>query len=307
MNENIGAVFVNYDYYQGEDLYSDGDIEEELLEIVKKIPQEEYNKVIFERKSWPILYHLSDVRQNIINWFPFETDAEVLEVGAGCGAITGAIARNAGKVTAVDLSKRRSLINAYRNKDKNNIEIYVGNFNDVAENLNREFDYITLIGVLEYAKAYIPENDADKVFLKKIWKLLRNQGKVIIAIENQLGLKYFAGCKEDHLGQYFTGLEGYSDSDGVRTYSKKKLQELLEKCGFGNVKFYYPYPDYKLPDKIYSDQHLPQKGELVNNLRNFDADRMVLFDETKVFDTIIEAGLFPQFSNSFLIVAEKEV
>lgn len=122
-----------------------------------------------------------------------------------------------------------------------------------------------------------------------------------------MGLKYFAGCKEDHLGQYFVGLEGYSDSDGVRTYSKKTLQELLEKCGFGKVQFYYPYPDYKLPDKIYSDQRLPKKGELVNNLRNFDADRMVLFDESKVFDTIIEAGLFPQFSNSFLIVAEKEV
>lgn len=307
MNENIGVVCVNYDYYQGEDLYSDGDVEDELLEIVKEVPKEEYNKVIFERKSWPILYHLSDVRQNIINWFPFEKDAEVLEVGAGCGAITGAIAKSAGKVTALDLSKRRSLINAYRNKDKSNIEIYVGNFNDVAENLNKEFDYITLIGVLEYAKAYIPEKDADKVFLKKIWKLLRNRGKVIIAIENQLGLKYFAGCKEDHLGQYFVGLEGYSDSDGVRTYSKKKLQELLEECGFGKLQFYYPYPDYKLPDRIYSDQCLPQKGELVNNLRNFDTDRMVLFDETKAFDTIIEAGLFSQFSNSFLIVAEKEV
>ena len=34
----------------------------------------------------------------------------LLEIGAGCGAITGALAREARDVTCIDLSKRRSLI-----------------------------------------------------------------------------------------------------------------------------------------------------------------------------------------------------
>ena len=33
--ENIGKVIMNYDYYSGTDLYSDGDVEDTLLEIVK--------------------------------------------------------------------------------------------------------------------------------------------------------------------------------------------------------------------------------------------------------------------------------
>ena len=33
--ENIGKVTMNYDYYSGTDLYSDGDVEDALLEIVK--------------------------------------------------------------------------------------------------------------------------------------------------------------------------------------------------------------------------------------------------------------------------------
>ena len=53
--------------------------------------------------------------------------------------------------------------------------------------------------------------------------------------------------------------------------------------------------------KIFSDDYLPKKGELNRNWQNFDADRITLFDEGRVFDTILEAGLFPELSNSFLI------
>ena len=39
---------------------------------------------------------------------------------------------------------------------------------------------------------------------------------------------------------------------------------------------------------IYSDRYLPKKGELSNNLRNFDRERVLLFDEKQVFDEIID-------------------
>ena len=84
-----------------------------------------------------------------MEWYPFKKDASVLEIGAGCGAISGVLCRNAKHVTSVDLSKRRSLINANRNKEYDNLTIMVGNFNDVV--LKEKYDYITLIGVLEYA------------------------------------------------------------------------------------------------------------------------------------------------------------
>lgn len=307
MTEKIGNVVMNYDYYSGTDLYSDGDIEDTLLDIVKNHKKSEFPDIIVESKSWPILYHLSEVRTNILNWYPFEKNAHVLEVGAGCGAITGAIAEKVEKVTAIDLSKRRSMINAYRNKEKDNIEIMVGNFNDIAAGLDEKFDYVTLIGVLEYGELYIPEKDAYHAFLKKIAGLLKPGGKVLIAIENQLGLKYFAGCREDHVGKYFEGIEGYRTTNGVKTFSKKVLKNLIEESGYENVWFAYPYPDYKLPTTIYTDDFLPVKGELVDNMRNFDADRMILFEETKVWDTLLDAGLFQEFSNSFFVEAKTKM
>lgn len=303
MAEKIGEVILNYDYYSGEDYYSDGEIEDRLLQIVKE--NDSFEQIISEEKSWPILYHFSALRGNIVDWIDIRKTDTVLEIGAGCGAISGTLCRKAGKVIANDLSKKRCLINAYRNKEYRNLEIYVGNFNEVSKNLNQKFDYITLIGVFEYAESYMDSENEYLDFLCMIEKLLKPNGKIIIAIENRLGLKYWAGCKEDHVGKYFEGLEGYSDTKGVHTFSKAELIKMFKSRNL-SYEFYYPYPDYKLPTNIYSDDYLPNKGELMNNLRNFDSSRYVLFDETKVFDSLLESNLFPEFSNSYLVVLEKE-
>lgn len=307
MNEQIGNVVLNLDYYLGKDLYSDGEIENKLLEIVKNNNPSEFEEIIEMEKSWPILYHLSSIRGNILNWFPFESNSSILEIGAGCGAITSQLVTQVKNVTAIELSKKRSLINAYRNFNVNNLEIMVGNFEDIYKHINKKFDYITLIGVFEYAESYIGQSNPYTEFLDNINSMLNNKGKIILAIENRLGLKYFAGCREDHIGMFFEGIEGYTKTNGIKTFSKNEITYLLESNRYLNYKFYYPYPDYKLPIAIYSDNYLPKEGELVNNLRNFDSDRFVLFDEAKAFDSIIKSNMFPQFSNSFLILIEKKV
>ncbi len=300
--EYIGKVSLDYSLYKGEDLYKDGS-EEELLSIVQNTSADGYNNVIRKKLTWPILYHLSDIRGNIVDFLPITGDDEVLEIGAGCGAITGTLAKHAGHVDCIELSRARSLVNATRNKDRDNISILVGNFQDIEKTLTKKYDYITLIGVLEYAASYIASNKPYEEFLSIIKTHLKPSGRLIIAIENKYGLKYWAGCREDHLATFMSGLEGYKDTDGVKTFSRGGLSKLLDSVGLADTEFYYPYPDYKLPLSVYSDDYLPAKGSLNNNFRNFDNDRMLLFDETRVFDNLIDDGLFPEFSNSFLVSA----
>lgn len=288
-------------YYKGEDLYTEGSIEDDLLKIVKKYNPSEFDNVIQKSKSWPLLYHLSASRGNIVNWYPFSGSETVLEVGAGCGAISGVLAKNTKELTCVDLSKKRSEINEARNH-YDNMKIFVGNWEDVEPNLPCDFDIITFIGVLEYAASYMNSDKPFHEMLLKASKHLSDKGKILIAIENRLGLKYWAGCKEDHVAKFFEGIEGYPNTDSVRTFSKKEMMMLLDECNL-SYKFYYPYPDYKFMTDIYSDEYLPSLGALSNNMRNFDQDRIMLFDEERVFDTLISNDLFPQFSNSFFIEA----
>ena len=46
MTEQIGNVTVNYEYYEGQDFYSDGDVEDEILDIVKTYPANEFTTVV---------------------------------------------------------------------------------------------------------------------------------------------------------------------------------------------------------------------------------------------------------------------
>jgi hypothetical protein len=71
--------------------YSDGDeVERRLLDIINNAS--DLSVLSDELKphctDWPSLYHLSSSRANILR--PFEDDliGDVLEIGAGCGAIT---------------------------------------------------------------------------------------------------------------------------------------------------------------------------------------------------------------------------
>ncbi len=306
MQEKIGKVTLDYEFYPGEDLYSDGPVEKELLEIAKNYGEEELNQIIAERNSWPILYHFSHIRQNIVEWLPITRNQKVLEIGSGCGPITGILAKKAKSVTCNDLSKMRSTINAYRNKNCDNVKIMVGNFQDVESSLTETYDYITLIGVFEYSQGYIGTEQPYVEMLRRISRHLAPGGKVVIAIENRLGLKYWAGCTEDHVGKYFEGLENYPDTKGVRTFSRKELSDIIDKAGNFKTTFYYPYPDYKFPMTIYSDKRLPKKGELRDNFCNFDRNRIQLFNEGKVYDSLTDAGLFQEFSNSFLVLVERK-
>lgn len=291
-NRNIDLRF-----YHGSDLYSDGDIENEILEIVET--SSDYREVLARDHRWPLLYHLTPNRRNLLEWYDFRRDAHLLEIGAGCGALTGLFCERVSRVTAVELSRRRAEIISARHRDKENLEIIAGNLADIR--FDSPFDYVTLIGVLEYAAKYGATKNPYQDFLSQVRKYLKPDGVLIIAIENKFGLKYWAGCREDHTGRFFDSLENYPHDLGIRTFGKDELQQMLHECGFGTGNFYYPVPDYKIPVQIFSDAYLPELGQIETYYPNFDNDRIVVFDEKLVIGNLIQNKRFDWFANSFLV------
>lgn len=279
--------------------------EKELLEMLKENTNKSYEELIAENRDWKVLYHLSGMRENILAWLPLTKEDSVLEVGAECGALTGILARKAGQVVSMEESKEKAEVCRYRYSSLDNITFLVGKFSELLEQITQQFDYITLIGGLAYAQHWQKGEYPYVKLLQKLAGYLKPKGRLILAIENRLGLKYWAGCMEEHTGYYFEGIEGYKETTGVRTFSKKELEEILVQADIGEYKFYYPYPDYEFTDNIYSDSFLPKCGELKNNSGNIEAERMLLFNDSRVFDEIICNGLFPIYSNAFLVEIEK--
>ena len=197
----------NTSFYRGEDLYSDGDIENEVIKIIAANPTTDYEEAISRNYSWPVFYHLTRIRQNLLNWYPFKEQSDVLEIGCGMGAITELLCKKCNSVTAVELSKRRATATYLRCREYDNLEIIVGNLNDIG--FEKKYDYITLIGVLEYQNNFTSSSNPFKDFLSKIKQLLKPEGKLIIAIENKYGLKYWCGAPEDHSGIPYDGINNY--------------------------------------------------------------------------------------------------
>lgn len=289
------------DYYKGKDLYSDGDIEKHILEAVQNrwdlLDLTEYVK---PKEYYVFLYHLSLIRENILNWYPFKKGCRILEVGSGCGAITGMLCRKAAAVTSVELSRQRGEINYLRNKDLENLEIIVGNLNDLKP--AADYDYIILNGVLEYACSFTEGDTPFQSFLEHIRKYLKPKGKLLLAIENRLGIKYFAGAPEDHTDRCFLGIRQYPEENSVRTFSKNELTELLRKSGFRYQRFYYPYPDYKFPSEIYTDDNI-NNGNYGRTGVYFEKMNRRLFHEKAMTDSLAKEKVLDKFANSFLVEA----
>lgn len=297
----IGNIVLNMQYYDGADQYTDGDIEDEILKIVER--GSDYEQELNQCSNFAVFYHLSKEREFITEVMDISKSDRVLEIGAGCGAITGALAERAGLVQCIELSEKRSIINACRNQSRDNIEIYVGNYEDIV--LDQSYDVITLIGVFEYACEYIHDKNPYHTMLSDISRILNPGGRIYVAIENRLGLKYFAGCKEDHAGTPFEGIEGYPSFTKARTFSYYELIQLFQECGFTDYEFYYPYPDYKFPTELYSDQCLPERGELMKKGSNYTSSRHEYFDERRFMDQLVMDDEFKLFSNSYLICLRK--
>lgn len=291
----------------GAPVYSDGTEENRLYMRFKDDPNYGARSEDTQFSSWVEEYHLSPLRHNLLKWFPFNPECTILEVGAGCGALTGLLCQKAKKVTALEYSKQRAHITAMRHSQYSNLEVIVGGLQDFTS--DEKFDYITVIGVLEYAGAFYGGKSPHKSFLAKLRGMLSPNGALILAIENKIGLKYICGAQEDHTGRVFESIYSYPNTDAVRTFSKKELTDLLNAAGFCSLEWYYPLHDYKMPQEVISEKITPKNLDSIWRLfpaRTGRRHRKEIISEKRLGKTLAQAGLFGEFANSFLVVARTE-
>ena len=292
--------------------YSDGaEVEQRLFAVVQSAGDKgTFSLELSEGiNDWPSEYHLSRARHCLIRPLGIEPGERVLELGCGCGAITRYLGEIGAKVVAVEGSFERARIAAERCRDLPNVKVFVDdllNFETV-----EQFDWILLIGVLEYAPVFTDEKEPVQHYLRSVTRFLAPHGKLVIAIENKLGLKYFNNCSEDHIGVPFVGIQNLYGNNTPRTFGRQELIEQLSAAGFLNTYFYYPFPDYKLPSVVISDDALFEpKFNAIDliiraHARDYTGSPYRLFDDALVYSALSENGLFSEMSNSFLVVAAR--
>ncbi len=283
-------------------IYSDGEeTEQKMLQIARSYPEDKAEDFIASDSSYTVNNTFSAVRRNILNWYSFKEHADILEVGAGMGAVTGLLCDVADSVVAIEMSRARAEVIRARYPDRDNLTVLSENIN--SWDTEKRFDYAVFIGVLEYAAVFSDAADPYEEFLNNVKRFLKPDGKILFAIENRFGLKYWLGGSEDHLQEPFAGIRGYGNGKCPRTFSRKELEEILLSAGLPHFRFYSVLPDYKFPELIFSDEYEPNSMNLKKVSFTYSKNSTLLADEKTLYKDIVENGVFPFFANSFLVEA----
>jgi SAM-dependent methyltransferase len=250
------------------------DLSPEIRNLYVKY-QGDQKTLLKENPNLDYMYALSDIRENLLEWFEFDESASLLQIGSDYGALTGLYSRKVRQVTVLDSNQNNLSFNRLRHQKRDNITYVTGNLDTFA---GESFDYVVMVGSLE--EPYEEQ-------IRKAKMLLKPEGTLILSLCNRLGLKYQAGATAPQT-----------------RLSRQELSELL--CGSdkrdGTVEFYYPMPDYKLPVTIYTDSYLPSKGDLTHAILAYDYPKYLRFDLGKMYDEVCEGKEFQTFANSFLTI-----
>ena len=292
--------------------YSDGS-EERVLALLRSATDlgSDSRALVESASGWAERYHTHPDRANVLRAFDLPADLRVLEVGAGCGAVTRYLGEHAALVDALEPMPARARAARERTRDLPNVDIAVGEVADMPA--AADYDLVVVIGVLEYV-GFGARDDTERLsFLRAIRARLAPGGTLLLAIENKLGVKYLAGAPEDHTRGVYDGIEGYPSGGGARTFSRRELSGLLTAAGF-TPQVHGAFPDYKMTRVVFSPEIAELDGpaaSLVAELPEFPSpdwtgDRPRGVDEGSLWRQVTDAGLAGEFANSFVALARTD-
>jgi SAM-dependent methyltransferase len=291
--------------------YVDG-AEENLLRIVEQADDRSSmsDELDTSGESWAERYHLTRDRANVMRMLEFSPEDRVLEIGAGCGAVTRYLGEVAAAVDAVEPQRARARVAAARTAGTN-ARVFCGSLEAVPD--QAAWDVVLVNGVLEYVGDGGPDPAPYLEFLRACMARVAPGGVLVVAIENQLGVKYLAGAAEDHGGKPWQGVEGYVVPAPARTFSRTQLDDMLDAAGAPSRRFLHAFPDYKTARTLLTDESLADQAlhEIAWRVPRFPSPETGIpgsraVSERLLWRSLLAAGLADSFANSHVVLCAKD-
>ncbi|MGI6057043.1 MAG: hypothetical protein ACOYBD_08705 [Bilifractor sp.] len=164
--------------------------EKELLKILKDCPEGQYRCALKGRRNEFLLEELSGLRGNLVRAFEVPEGTSALEIGGGYGSLTCVLAEKCERVVSWDCDADRIKINAFRNRDRQNVMLYSGNFRDFCGKTlpalpeHRDgFGLIVCIGPMQAASGIVSGDAPCRELVRELLSFLAQDGFLLILLK----------------------------------------------------------------------------------------------------------------------------
>lgn len=241
-----------------------GELDGLIAEISSGRPWREAVSALYaESNPWLHRIVTDPCRDLFFRMNPPPSGSLVLDVGAGWGQLSLPLAA-ANRVVALEPTPERlGFLRAAARQEGLDGRMGFLQADFQALEFGPRFDLVCCVGVLEWVGRF-GEGDPRALqldFLRRLRACLAPGGRLVVGIENRLGLKYLLGVPDDH-----TGLPGVSVLDReaaarrhleltgrplrVLTYSLSEYETLFAEAGLRAPRAWGAWPDYKLPSRV---------------------------------------------------------
>ena len=189
-----------------------------------------------------------------------------------------------------------NILNWYPFKEGSSILQIGGECKQITKLLNKKCEIVKSIksskeqveGKFDYCLINNAEEQEESLesLLRYANKKTKEEGTILITTDNKFGLQ---------------SLNINTIKKNLPT--KKKIEQYAKETKFKNIKFYYPLPNYKLPNIIFTDLHGPSSESILRDLTIYDENDIIAIEEREKYIEIIEEDpqLFSFFANSYLV------
>lgn len=245
-----------------------------------------WEEVLKSDQRWETFYHFSPMRQSLFNWYTFEKESCLLELGCETGILTQHFCESCGNVISADRDVKYAQAAYERNIHCPNLTVYAG---DVRERLrDKRFDYVVL------QPDYYREDLRD--FLTYAQNVLKPCGHLLLVVKNKLGVDVLCGKTNGTETPYaaFNVLDN-------EYLSRREVINRLKETEFQKCKFFYPLPDAIVPQEIYSDAYMPHEKRTDRILNYYPQKQTMLISPESLSREVISNKMLDNCANSFLL------
>lgn len=233
---------------------------------------------------------IAELPKGLVKWYPFREGQRALYITGGTQmdcALEDAL-RECG--LEVDCAAKDELSDMAGGRDTG--KAYEG------------YNYVVITAALEQTRGM----EEAVVILDKVRQLLTEDGRLLLGLNNRIGIRYFCGDRDPYTERNFDGIEGYVRADVSvydrrkgRCYAKAEIQRMLEEAGFLRHKFYSVFPVLERPQILFADDYTPVEKLDIRIFPQYHCTDTVFLEEELLYDTLLQNDMFHSMANAFWI------